>query len=120
MKPLGGAVPLGAAYFICGLAFLAVVLGAAIHIPFAHHDQYRFFIEDGHRPEEMRKHREADTQYRWLQTIGRPLAAEMEYRVFQHSYVVSDLTDARIGMLLLTSASSHFGRCGSLGWVSRP
>ena len=108
MKPLGGAVPLGAAYFICGLAFLAVVLGAAIHIPFAHHDQYRFFIEDGHRPEEMRKHREADTQYRWLQTIGRPLAAEMEYRVFQHSYVVSDLTDARIGMLLLTSALVAF------------
>ena len=82
----------GLTFLIFGGVFFYFIYSPALNIPFAHHDQYRFFREDYHRPAELRKERTNDNQYSGIRQIGRPITAEIEYRTFKNVAVIKDLT----------------------------
>jgi len=79
-------------FLIFGGIFFYFIYCPALNIPFAHHDQYRFFREDFHRPADFRKHHGYDSEYGFIRGIGRHIAAEIEFNTFRNVAVIKDLT----------------------------
>jgi len=107
----------GLAFLVFGGISLYFIYSAALNIPFAHHDQYRFFREDFHRPVEFKKHQGNDTEYGFIKGIGRPIAAEIEFNAFRNVAVVKDLTFSRYVTVFMvaTSATVSISCSGFLG-----
>ncbi|HEV8631460.1 MAG TPA: glucosyltransferase domain-containing protein [Thermoanaerobaculia bacterium] len=70
---------------LLAFCFLAVVYGSALHIPYAHHDQLRYFGEVA------KGSCRNDPQHGHLLTVGRPVAAYLECLVFRHAERLEDL-----------------------------
>ena len=86
--------------FVIALLVATVVFLSAITIPYAHHDQYRHFIEPG--PDKAFKQNCGhDPQYFWLRALGRPIAAYSECLIFEHTTRLSDLTEFRYAVIVL-------------------
>lgn len=82
---------------------LFLVYSPAILIPFAHHDQYRYFnkeINNQHLP------CHADYQYSVLYALGRPMVAELECLAFKFTNKIEDLSSLRLGSLLIMAIST--------------
>jgi hypothetical protein len=92
-----------------GVYFYYVFAPAAV-VPFAHHDQYRYFREDGHLPG-FKGVRQNDSQYGWLRVIGRPVAAELEYQVFRRVRTLEDLMRVRLLTLGLVALAAAWWAC---------
>lgn len=88
-----------------GISFY-FIYSPALNIPFAHHDQFRFFTEDFHKPISLREKRANDSANKALRQIGRPIAAELEYRTFKNVYVIKDLTLFRFIAVSMISLSA--------------
>lgn len=93
--------------FLLGLSvyFYSVFAPASV-IDCAHHDQYRYFCEDGHQ-DRFKQERRNLPQDEWLRVIGRPVAAELEYQVFRSVKSLGDLKRFRlltVGLVALASA----------------
>lgn len=71
---------------------LLLSLCTVLTVPFAQHDQYRYF----RLPAELKTTCEYDTQFTGLfYDLGRPLAALVECAIFKNAHELSDLTWAR-------------------------
>ena len=81
--------------WIASFAYLYAVYSPAASIPYAHHDQYRYFVEDDHSPDAFKADRTNDPQWSWLRALGRPVAAELEHQVFKRVRVMQDLVPLR-------------------------
>lgn len=79
------------AFLVFGGISFYFIYSPALNIPFAHHDQYRFFAEDSHSPLEFKKHHSNDSEYRFIKGKGRPIAAEIEFNTFKNVFVIKDL-----------------------------
>jgi hypothetical protein len=82
----------GLAFLVLGGISFYFIYSPALNIPFAYHDHFRFFREDFHRPTDLRGERANDSSYKGLRQIGRPIAAEIEYRMFKNVGIIKDLT----------------------------
>ena len=95
--------------WLCSFVFLLVIYFPTASIPFAHHDQYRYFSLCGPHVEEIKLERSSEPQWDWLRLIGRPVAAELEHQIFRHVTTVGDLTRIRIiGIGLYATAMAMF------------
>jgi len=93
------------AFLVFGGIFFYFIYSPALNVPFAHHDQYRFFREDFHRPTDLRERRTNDIQYEGLVGKGRPIAAEIEYNTFRNVTVIKDLSLFRCMTVILIAVS---------------
>ncbi|MFI5023547.1 MAG: hypothetical protein ACHQRJ_18100 [Alphaproteobacteria bacterium] len=91
--------------FAASLAVLLAAEAPALWTVFAHHDQYRFFIETLGDPAVARRC-EANRQYLWAYKIGRPLTAELECMIFRGVKVPADLTAYRFAVVALQALAS--------------
>jgi hypothetical protein len=95
--------------WLCSFVYLLAIYFPAASIPFAHQDQYRYFIAYGRNNEAVKQSRDGDTQGDWLRLIGRPVAAELEYQIYKRVNTVSDLTAVRVfGIGLFAAAMAMF------------
>lgn len=86
-----------AMFFLLIFFSLYFIYSPAIQIPFAHHDQYRYFVQD-------KSHAKHDSQYEWLKyVIGRPGAAIIEQVVFKNTFVLKDLKFFRLCCIICIS-----------------
>src|SRR4029077_10964196 len=95
MKTWGSSTILGIKFCALGAAFLFLVMGPTVVVPFAHIDQYRFFLEDGHKTEEYKRDPYTDREHGFLRVIGRPIAARLEYQIYKRTFEIEDLNAAR-------------------------
>jgi hypothetical protein len=95
-------------FWILSLLYLYFTYAPVVTIPFAHHDQYRFFNEDSHVPREFKARRQNDTAYLYLRMIGRPLMAETQYQIFRQVNGLRDLNVVRAVTLGLTAIAVAF------------
>ncbi|MEE3718395.1 hypothetical protein V2H45_16765 [Tumidithrix elongata RA019] len=86
--------------FLLGAVFLYFTFAATTIVPYAHHDQIRYFREDFGNPE-LKNNCYRDVQYQHLYSIGRPITAELECMTFRNVHTLSDLNLLRIGVILL-------------------
>lgn len=77
-------------------ALLLAMYYPVASIPFAHHDQYRYFDACGPGVAEQKENPHRDPQYKWLKLIGRPIGAELEHQIFKRVNTIEDLTAVRI------------------------
>ena len=91
--------------FAAALAVLLAAEAPALWTAFAHHDQYRFFIETLGDPTVARSC-EANREYLWAYKIGRPLTAELECMIFRGVKVPADLTAYRFAVVALQALAA--------------
>ncbi len=83
-------------YFLLAFIYLFVVFSPATFIPFAHHDQYRYFANPGNR---FRN----DPLRGFITGLGRPLTASIQNVVFKNVDNISDLSLVR-GIVIFFTA----------------
>src|SRR5690242_2976322 len=83
-------------YFLAGFTVLYFVMSSYISIPFAHHDQYRYFT--GLPGDHYKESCTDDVQYTLLQYVARLATAEVECIVFKNVVLVGDLTKWRVAV----------------------
>lgn len=87
------------------VAILLMTYSGAFTIPYAHHDQYRYFHDpagDGL----VKNSCAGDPEYLLIYQIGRPLAAELECVVFKNTRTLEDLARFRVGVIVVLSVSA--------------
>jgi hypothetical protein len=97
--------------WLLGLAFLILVYGPALYIPYAHHDQLRYFWHPADPG------CDSDVQHERLLALGRPVAAYLECLAFRDSESLEDLFFYRwmalgllsLGLVLLARALEDAG-----------
>lgn len=82
--------------FIFSLVWMYFVYSPTVNIPFANHDQYRYFVPKTSSPT-------SEPQFIWLFLItGRPLSALIEQLIFRFTHTLNDLTIIRLIAIILT------------------
>src|ERR1017187_8237837 len=101
---LSAAAPRISTWLIC-VAVLGLVFLPVFVIPYAHHDQYRHFRDPGANAA-FKQSCTNDPQYGWLYLVGRPIAAETECVIFEHTARLSDLIAFRFWVLALLALAA--------------
>lgn len=91
-------------FFLCFAVLMAVYMPAWT-IPYAHHDQFRYFTDPGTNSA-FKQSCGNDPEYFFLYAIGRPLSAKSECIIFEHSNRLSDLLPFRVGVILLLALAA--------------
>ncbi len=100
---------------ICAIYCFCLYLPLLI-IPFAHHDQYRYFANFDASPA-FKLACTNDIEFSWLNAIGRPLTAQIECGVFQFANTINDLSYVRgivlaLCIIVMFILQSAFKICG--------
>jgi hypothetical protein len=96
-------------YYALAFCLIFVSMSSAIWMESAHHDNTRYFRGD--TSEVFKSNCRNDSQYGWLQLIGRPVTAEIECKVFQKTKTLQDLSEIRVlvvGLIALGAALLGF------------
>jgi len=90
--------------FLIAFALLSLVYSPMLTIPYAHHDQYRHFVDTVGNPDAKCSCRN-DPEYDWLCVIGRPLAAALECVIFRSVRSVRDFFPFRFVCIAVLALS---------------
>ncbi len=90
-------------FFLSGFVLLYFLLSAAIVIPYAHHDQIRYFTKK-YNPL-FKNEIGNDPQAPWQYALGRPVSAKVENFLFHHIHSLTDLARIRLIILVVLGLS---------------